>query len=319
MISMETITETKLPLKIFNKGKVRETYEIDTNLLMVATDRLSAFDVVFNEGIPFKGTVLNSLSVFWFLRTGEITRNHFITTAIPAALPKYLERRSMIVLKTEPIKLECVVRGYLTGSALKEYEKTGKVCGIELPKGLKNGDELPHPIFTPSTKAEKGHDENVDEEKAKKIVGEDTFNTIKEKSIALYQFGKSHAKKSGLVLADTKFEFGYLTNGNGDGKNGEGKPGNGEGHRQIILIDEILTPDSSRYWLKEKHDQGVLESLDKQYVRDYLEKIKWNKSPPPPELPKDVIENTTARYLQAYKMLTGREIDQLDTEAPLEA
>ncbi|MFA6530735.1 MAG: phosphoribosylaminoimidazolesuccinocarboxamide synthase [Candidatus Micrarchaeia archaeon] len=305
MISMETITETKLPLKTFNKGKVRETYEIDTNLLMIATDRLSAFDVVFNEGIPFKGTVLNSLSVFWFLRTGEIIRNHFITTAIPATLPKYLERRSMIVLKTEPIKLECVVRGYLTGSALKEYEKTGKVCGIELPKGLKNGDELPHPIFTPSTKAEKGHDENVDEEKAKKIVGEDTFNTIKEKSIALYQFGKSHAKKSGLVLADTKFEFGHHTNS--------------EGVRSIILIDEILTPDSSRYWLKEKYDQGILESLDKQYVRDYLEKIKWNKSPPPPELPKDVIDNTTARYLQAYKMLTGREIDQLDTEASLEA
>jgi phosphoribosylaminoimidazole-succinocarboxamide synthase len=302
---MDAITKTDLPLKVFGKGKVRETYELDNNLLMVATDRLSAFDVVFHEGIPLKGTVLNSLSVFWFLRTRDIIKNHFITTAIPANLPKYLERRSMIVLKSEPVKLECVVRGHITGSALKEYEKTGKVCGIELPKGLKNGDELPQPIFTPSTKAETGHDENITEEQAIKLVGEETYNTLKAKSLELYNHGKQHAKKSGLVLADTKFEFGAYTNG--------------DGHKNIILIDEILTPDSSRYWLKEKYDQGVLESLDKQYVRDYLEKIKWNKAPPPPALPKDVIENTTARYLQAYKMLTGRDIHNIDTEASLEA
>lgn len=170
---------------------------------------------------------------------------------------------------------------------------------------MKNGDELPQPIFTPSTKAETGHDENITEEKAIKLVGEETYNTLKTKSIELYNFGKSHAKKSGLVLADTKFEFGAYANG--------------DGHKNIILIDEILTPDSSRYWLKEKYEQGVLESLDKQYVRDYLEKIKWNKSPPPPALPKDVVENTTARYLQAYRMLTGREIHNIDTEASLQA
>lgn len=302
---MDAVTKTSLELKRFSKGKVRETYELDENLLMVATDRLSAFDVVFNEGIPFKGNVLNSLSVFWFLKTRDIIRNHFITTAIPASLPKYLEGRSMIVQKTEPLKLECVVRGYLTGSGLKEYEKTGKVCGIELPKGLKNGSELPEPIFTPSTKAEKGHDENIDESGARKIVGDESFEFVREKAIALYKFAKAYALKCGLVLADTKFEFGYVPNGNGG--------------RQIILIDEALTPDSSRYWLREKYDKGVLESLDKQYVRDYLEKLKWNKSPPPPALPPEVIANTTQRYLQAYRMLTGTELDNPDIDASLEA
>jgi phosphoribosylaminoimidazole-succinocarboxamide synthase len=291
MMSMDTITKTSLPLKPFRKGKVREVYELDNNLLMVSTDRLSAFDVVFNEGIPSKGIVLNSLSVFWFLRTRDIV--------------KYLERRSMIVAKSEPLPLECVVRGYITGSAWKEYEKTEKVCGIELPKGLKNGSELPHPIFTPSTKAEQGHDENITEEKAKALVGEDSYNFIKEKSIALYNFGKSHARKCGLVLADSKFEYGYVPT-----------PNNG---KQIILIDELLTPDSSRYWVREKYDQGVLESVDKQYVRDYLEGIKWNKSPPPPALPAEIITNTSERYLHVYKMLTGRSINELDTEASLEA
>jgi len=291
---METITTTQLPLKIFSKGKVRETYELDNNLFMIATDRLSAFDVVFNEGIPFKGAVLNGLSTFWFSKTQHIIKNHFVSTEIPANLPPYLKGRSMIVLKSEPVQLECVVRGYLTGSGLKEYEKTGTVCGIELPKGLKNGDELPEPIFTPSTKAKTGHDENVNEQKAREIAGDEAFEFVKKKSIELYLFGKSHALTSGLVLADTKFEFGYYPNGK------EGK--------QIILIDEALTPDSSRYWLKGKYDKGVLESLDKQYVRDYLERINWNKSPPPPPLPAEVIENTTKRYLQTYKMLVGKEI-----------
>ncbi|MBS3068641.1 phosphoribosylaminoimidazolesuccinocarboxamide synthase [Candidatus Micrarchaeota archaeon] len=298
---METITETHLSLLHFSKGKVRDTYKIDNDLLMVSTDRLSAFDVVFNEGIPYKGAVLNSLSIFWFLQTRDIIKNHFITDAIPANLPKYLERRSMIVMKAEPIPLESVVRGHITGSALKEYQKDGKVCGIELPKGLKNGDELPHPIFTPSTKAKQGHDQNITEEEAKKLVGETTYNTVKQKSIELYNFAKHHAKKSGLILADTKFEFGYAKNDNGG--------------KQIILIDEALTPDSSRYWLKEKYDAGQLESLDKQFVRDYLEGLKWNKEPPPPPLPKNVIENTSKRYLQAYKMLTGK--DLLEVEAPL--
>ena len=292
-----TITETVVDLPKFSKGKVRDTYKIDDDLLMISTDRISAFDVVFKEGIPHKGEVLTNLSVFWFSQTRDIIKNHFITNAIPASLPESVQKRSMIVVKAEPIMLECVVRGHITGSGLKEYEKTGKVCGIELPKGLKNGDELSHPIFTPSTKEKEGHDQNINEEQAKQIVGEETYNIMKHKSIELYNFAKHHARKSGLVLADTKFEFGYHVNNH-----------NGNGHKEIILIDEALTPDSSRYWLKEKYDAGVLESLDKQYVRDYLEKIKWNKSPPPPTLPKDVIDNTCKRYLQAYKMLTGKEL-----------
>lgn len=291
---MEIITQTVLPLPGFTKGKVRDTYRLDDHLLVVSTDRLSAFDVVFSEGIPHKGAVLNNLSIFWFLQTRDIIKNHFITNAIPANLPEYLQNRSMIVLKAQPILLESVVRGYITGSAWKEYQGSGKVCGIELPKGLKNGDELPYPIFTPSTKANEGHDQNITEEEARKLVGDDTFNTIKQKSLELYNFGKNYARKCGLVLADTKFEFGYYSqNGNG---------------RQIILIDEVLTPDSSRYWLKEQYDKGVLESLDKQFVRDYLEGIDWNKSPPPPKLPQNVIENTSRRYLQAYRMLAGKEL-----------
>ncbi len=291
---MKIITETNLPLKLFRKGKVRELYELDNNLFVVSTDRLSAFDVVFKEGIPYKGIVLNSISIFWFLQTRDIIKNHFITNAVPATFPDYLEKRSMIVMRTEPIEIECVVRGYLAGSAWNEYSKSGKVCGIELPKGLKKGDELPYPIFTPSTKAQTGHDENITEAKACKLVGHDTINFIKDKSLQLYNFGKHHAKKCGFVLADTKFEFGFANMHNGD--------------KQIILIDELFTPDSSRYWLKEKYEQGVLENFDKQYVRDYLEKIGWNKNPPPPSLPQDVIENTSKKYLQAYTLLTGKEI-----------
>lgn len=302
---METITEAKIDLPLFKRGKVRDTYAIDSNLLMVSTDRLSAFDVVFKEGIPYKGAVLNNLSIFWFMQTTDIIRNHFITNAVPASLPAYLHNRSMIVVKADPIPLECVVRGYLTGSAYKDYKKTGNVCGINLPAGLKDGSELEHPIFTPSTKAEKGHDQNITEEEAKKLVGEETYEFVKQKSLELYAFGKGHARKCGLILADTKFEFGYYNNGNG----------NGGGSRSIILVDEILTPDSSRYWLRDKYEQGVLESLDKQFVRNYLEKTGWNKEPPAPALPVDVIENTTKRYLQAYKMLTGKDMAEQITNA----
>jgi len=301
-MTIETITGTKLELPFVKKGKVRETYQIDNNYLIIATDRLSAFDVVFKEGIPYKGAVLNSLSIFWFKATAEIVKSHFITNAIPANLPAYLEKRSMIVLKAEPIPLECVVRGYLTGSALKEYKKSGTVCGITLPEGLKDGSELPHPIFTPSTKAESGHDENITEEKAKQIVGELAFDFLKKKSLELYSFGKSHARKCGLVLADTKFEYGNYVDP--------------AGHKSIIIIDEILTPDSSRYWLKDEYEKGNLLSLDKQFVRDYLEKTGWNKEPPPPALPADVIENTSKRYLQAYKMLTGKELINNSGQAP---
>jgi phosphoribosylaminoimidazole-succinocarboxamide synthase len=291
---METIRETNLELPLVRKGKVRDTYEFDNHLLMVASDRLSAFDVVFNEPIPRKGEVLNRLSMFWFKKTSKIIKNHFVADKMPANLPKYLTGRSMIVEKAEPLPLECVVRGYITGSAWKEYQKSGTVCGMKLPEGLKNGSELPEPIFTPSTKAEKGHDENITEEQARKVVGEETYDTVKQKSIELYNFGKKHAEKCGLILVDTKFEFGYHTGADGE--------------KEIILIDEALTPDSSRYWLKDKYAQGVMESLDKQFVRDYLEKTNWNKSPPPPALPEDVIKKTTERYLQAYKMLTGKDL-----------
>jgi phosphoribosylaminoimidazole-succinocarboxamide synthase len=289
---MEPITTTSLDLPLLRKGKVRDTYVLDDSLLMVATDRLSAFDVVFNEGIPYKGTVLTQLSAFWFGKTEQIIRNHFKSLALPKGknLPSYLNGRSMVVEKCKPLPIECVVRGHLTGSALKEYKKSQSVCGIHLPAGMKDGDEFPNAIFTPSTKAEKGHDENIDDEQAKKLVGAETFEIVKEKAIQLYDFADSYARERGLVLADTKFEFGIDKNG------------------KVILIDEALTPDSSRYWLDEKYEVGILESLDKQYVRNYLEQIGLNKSPPPPKLPPEVISNTTDRYLQAYKMLTGKEL-----------
>jgi len=291
---MEVITQTKLDLQLLKRGKVRDTYEIEGNVLMVSTDRLSAFDVVFKEGIPRKGEVLNRLSIFWFQRTNDIIRNHFVTDAVPAKLPAYLHGRSMIVKKAQPLPLECVVRGYITGSAWKEYQQTGSVCGIKLPSGLKNGSELPEPLFTPSTKAEKGHDQNITEAQGRETVGNEAYDFIKRKSLELYNSAKKHALKCGLVLADTKFEFGYEE----DAKSGQ----------RIILIDEALTPDSSRYWLRESYDRGILESFDKQFVRDYLEKTGWNKNPPPPPLPADVVEKTSERYLQAYKMLTGKEL-----------
>jgi len=287
---MNVMTESGLSIPLVKKGKVRDTYKLDDSLLMVATDRLSAFDVVFNEGIPNKGQVLNTLSTFWFGKTKDIIDNHLISTDLPGDMPKSLKGRSMVVKKAAPIMLECVVRGYLTGSGWKEYQKSGTVCGIKLPEGMKNGDKIENPIFTPSTKAETGHDENITEEKAAEIIGKDTLEYVKGKAIDLYNFGRDFAYDRGLVLADTKFEFGY---------DSEGK---------IILIDEALTPDSSRYWLKEDYDKGELLSLDKQYVRDYLEKTEWNKQPPPPPLPPEVVEKTSERYLRAYKMITGEDL-----------
>ncbi len=286
----EVITESSLSIPLVKKGKVRDTYEMDDNLLMVATDRLSAFDVVFNEGIPNKGQVLNTISAFWFKKTADIIENHLISTDIPAELPGYLKGRSMIVKKATPIMLECVVRGYLTGSGWKEYQKTGTVCGIKLPEGMKNGSRIEEPIFTPSTKAETGHDENITEERAAEIIGSDTLEFVKNKALEIYNFGRDYAFDRGLVLADTKLEFGYSPEGS------------------IILIDEILTPDSSRYWIKEEYDKGKLLSLDKQFVRDYLEETGWNKQPPPPPLPGEVVEKTSERYLKAYKMLTGEDL-----------
>jgi phosphoribosylaminoimidazole-succinocarboxamide synthase len=287
---MDAVAETKLDLPLLRKGKVRDTYELgDGRLLMVATDRLSAFDVVFREPIPRKGEVLTGLSAFWFGKTKGIIRNHMAGMTVPKGLPPYLKGRSMVVEKCKPVLLECVVRGHITGSAWKEYRKSGTVCGIRLPSGLHDGSELPNAIFTPSTKAEKGHDENITEEQAEKIAGKDVYRTVREKSIELYDSADAYAREHGLVLADTKFEFGIDSGG------------------KVILIDEALTPDSSRYWLEEKYDVGVLESLDKQYVRDYLETTGWDKSPPPPKLPAEVIAKTTERYLLAHRMLTGKE------------
>jgi phosphoribosylaminoimidazole-succinocarboxamide synthase len=289
---MDPITKTNLDLTMVAKGKVRDTYELGDDLLMISTDRMSAFDVVFNEGIPRKGEVLNGLSKFWFEKTSDIIENHFITGKMPEGLPNYLNGRAMVVKRCGPIMLECVVRGYITGSAWKEYQKNGTVCGIELPKGLEHGSELPEPLFTPSTKAEVGHDENVTPEHARHLVGEEIYDKIEKKSLELYNAGKKYAWERGLVLVDTKFEF-------------------GEHDGEVILIDEALTPDSSRYWVKEKYDYGVLESMDKQYLRDYLEKSGWNKSPPPPPLPGDVIEKTSERYLKTYKMITGEDLPPL--------
>lgn len=287
---MEPITETKLDLPLVRKGKVRDTYALDDKLLMVATDRLSAFDVVFREGIPKKGEVLNKLSAFWFGKTKKVIDSHFLSLKLPKGLPPYLKGRSMLVERCGPVPLECVVRGHITGSAWKEYQKSGTVCGIKLPAGLHDGSELPNPIFTPSTKAEVGHDQNITEEEAMKLVGEEVYATVKQKSVQLYDFAEAFAREHGLVLADTKFEFGISSKG------------------KVVLIDEALTPDSSRYWLEDKYEMGVLESLDKQYVRNYLEGTGWDKSPPPPPLPKDIIGKTTERYLMAYKMLTGKDI-----------
>ncbi len=287
---METITKTDLSLKLFSRGKVRDTYELaDGNLLMVASDRLSAFDVVFPDGIPYKGAVLSELSLFWFEKLKGIVDNHLISIQVPPGLPSYLKRRSMIVKRAKPIKLECVVRGYLAGSGLKEYNQSGTVCGIKLPPGLKNSSKLPHPIFTPSTKEEVGsHDINVDDEAGRKIVGAETYGKVKELSLALYSAAADYARTRGIILADTKFEF-------------------GEHGGKIILIDEVLTPDSSRYWPADKYVEGQNQpSYDKQFVRDYLESIGWGKKPPAPHLPVDVMQKTTEKYIEAYEKITGK-------------
>jgi len=287
---MDVITKTELPLKLFSRGKVRDTYELpDGNLLMVASDRLSAFDVVFPDGIPYKGTVLSEISLFWFERLKGIVDNHLVSTEIPSGLPPYLKRRSMVVKRAKPVKLECVVRGYLAGSGLKEYNQSGTVCGISLPAGLKNSSKLPQPIFTPSTKEEVGsHDINVNDEEGREIVGAETYDKVKELSLRLYSAAVDYARTRGIILADTKFEFGMH-----DGK--------------IILIDEVLTPDSSRYWPADKYKEGQNQpSYDKQFVRDYLETIRWEKKPPAPRLPAEVMQKTTEKYIEAYEKITGK-------------
>lgn len=286
---MDAITKTELSLPLFSRGKVRDTYELpDGKLLMVATDRLSAFDVVFSEGIPYKGIVLTELSLFWFEKLRGIVENHLVSSEVPSGLPDYLQRRSMVIKRAKPIKLECVVRGYLAGSGLKEYNEKGTVCGIKLPAGLKNSSKLPEPIFTPSTKADIGHDMNVDEEEGKKIVGEETYERVRELSLRIYKTAADYAASRGIILADTKFEFGVH----------EGR---------IILIDEVLTPDSSRYWPTDLYEVGKNQpSFDKQYVRDWLEAQGWDKKPPAPHLPAEVVMKTTEKYIEAYEKITGK-------------
>jgi len=297
MIQNKVIYETNLmDIKLLKRGKVRDIYDLGKHLLLISTDRLSAFDVVFREPIPNKGIVLNKLSEFWFNKTSELVRNHFISTLVSNHYPelmKYeeeLKNRSMIVEKTKVIPFEFIVRGHLMGSAYEEYKNDCKVGSYMLEKGLKYGDKLPKPLFTPSTKEEGKHDRNITYEELKDLIGEAKAEKFSKISLNLYEFAYNYALNRGIIIADTKFEFGEIEN-------------------EIILIDEIFTPDSSRFILKDDFDKGrVDKSLDKQFVRDYLTSIGWNKEPPPPSLPKDVIEETSQRYLKIYELLTGNNL-----------
>ena len=282
-------------IKKLRSGKVREVFDLGDTLLFVVTDRISAFDVILPDPIPKKGAVLNQLSAFWFKRFGKID-NHFITAdfdQFPKSLQNYRDQlavRSMIVKKTKPLAVECVVRGYLAGSGWKEYQESQSVCGIKLPAGLKQASKLPEPIFTPATKAETGHDENIDMATCAKILGKEIAGRVKELSLQIYSTGRDHAEKKGIILADTKFEFGTV-----DGK--------------LLLIDEVLTPDSSRYWPADQYVVGQSPpSFDKQFVRDYLETLDWNKTAPGPKLPGDVIARTAAKYVEAFERLTDEKL-----------
>jgi phosphoribosylaminoimidazole-succinocarboxamide synthase len=288
-------------LRLVRRGKVRDLYEVDDRLVMVATDRISAFDYVLGSGIPDKGRVLTQLSAFWFERTTPIVANHLLSAdarEFPAAARAHtnlLAGRAMLVRKTTPLGIECVARGYVSGSGWKDYKATGQICGIPLPAGLVESDRLPEPIFTPATKAESGHDLNISEADAAGIVGAELVGRLKRLTLALYAYGVQHAEARGIILADTKFEFGITDGG------------------ELLLIDEVMTPDSSRYWPKDTYAPGGAQpSFDKQFVRDYLESIRWNKQPPVPSLPDDVVAKTRAKYLDAYRRLTGRELERAD-------
>lgn len=283
------------------RGKVRDVYEIGGDLIIVATDRISAFDYVLATGIPDKGKVLNQLSAFWFDQMAGVVPHHVLTTD-PDEYPEparqhadVLRGRSMLVRRTTPLAIECVVRGYLSGSGWKEYRQHGTVCGIALPTGLRESDRLPAPIFTPSTKAETGHDVNITEAEAGAIVGADRIARLRDLSVDIYSRGAAYALERGIILADTKFEFGVITGA--------------DGGETLMLIDEVLTPDSSRFWPADQYAPGGPQpSYDKQYVRDHLEAIGWNKVPPAPGLPADVVARTREKYLGAYRLLTGREL-----------
>jgi phosphoribosylaminoimidazole-succinocarboxamide synthase len=291
------VTQTNFAgLKLVSRGKVRDIYDFGDTLLIVATDRLSAYDVVMEQGIPFKGAVLTQISDYWFEHMVDIVPNHLLSTIVydfPSACKPHwaaLENRTMYVKKTKPLAIECVVRGYLSGSGWKEYKETQSVCGIKLPSGLVESDRLPQPIFTPATKEDVGkHDENIDFDRAASIVGKEIAEQVRDISIKIYTRAASIAEQKGIIIADTKMEFGLNEKG------------------ELILIDELLTPDSSRFWPKDKYKPGKgQESFDKQFVRDYLDSINFNRKPPAPKLPEDVIFKTSALYLEALKRLSGK-------------
>ncbi len=296
---MKVILDTNFSnLKLFAKGKVRDIYEVGDNLLLVSTDRISAFDVIMGQGIPYKGMVLTKISEFWFNHTKDVIPNHLISTNVddfPEECKDYaddLKGRSMLVKKAKVVPIECIVRGYITGSGWKDYLATGEISGIKLAGGLQESEQFPEPIFTPSTKAEIGeHDENISAEQAFKITDENTFKILEDKTLEIYKKASEFALEKGIIIADTKMEFGYYNN-------------------DIILADELLTPDSSRFWPLDKYEKGRgQESYDKQFVRDYLLSVNFNKQPPPPELPDEIIFKTSEKYLDIYKKLTGEVID----------
>jgi phosphoribosylaminoimidazole-succinocarboxamide synthase len=296
------LLETSIPdLKLHGRGKVRDIYAVGDDLLLVATDRISAFDYVLGSGIPDKGKVLTQLSAFWFGRMGALVPHHLKTMNVdeyPAEARRYadqLQGRSMLCRRTRPIPIECVARGYLSGSGWKEYQQTGSVCGVKLPSGLRESDKLPEPIFTPATKAESGHDENISEDRAAEIVGRDLVTRLRDLTLEIYRRGCAHAESKGIIIADTKFEFGLV--------------GAGDPATDVVLIDEVLTPDSSRFWPKDQYRPGHgVPSFDKQYVRDYLEEIHWNKQPPVPSLPDTVVERTRDKYVEAFRRLSDSEL-----------
>jgi phosphoribosylaminoimidazole-succinocarboxamide synthase len=300
VLSTAPLLETNLDgLQLHRRGKVRDVYELDDKLLIVTTDRISAFDYVLGSGIPDKGKVLTQLSGFWFEKMGDLVPHHLISLDVerlPGAARDHAEQlrgRTMLVRRTEPIPIECVARGYLSGSGWKEYQQSGTVCGVRLPSGLRESDRLPEPIFTPATKADTGHDINISEAEAGRIISVDLVARLKSLTLEIYRRGVAHAESKGIIIADTKFEFGLLPDSQDD----------------VILIDEVLTPDSSRFWPKSEYEPGHRQpSFDKQYVRDYLEQIKWNKQPPVPSLPDDVIHRTRAKYVEAFRLLSGRDL-----------
>jgi phosphoribosylaminoimidazole-succinocarboxamide synthase len=292
------LLETTLDgLSLERRGKVRDLYAVGEFLLIVATDRISAFDCVLPTGIPDKGRVLTQLSAFWFDQTRDIVPNHLVSVRVDEYPPEVrchaalLDGRSMLVRRATPIPIECVARGYLAGSGWKEYQASGTICGVALPPGLREADRLPEPVFTPATKATSGHDENISEEQAARLIGGRLVERLRELTLALYRRGAAHAEARGIIVADTKFEFGLIDD-------------------EIVLIDEALTPDSSRFWPKATYRPGGPQpSFDKQYVRDYLEGVGWNKQPPVPALPPDVVARTREKYLEAFRLLTGRPLE----------